>query len=72
MEYLYFPLGGNRKGRTRTYINLIVTMALGGLWHGASWNFVLWGILHGVALCINKMFRSCSALIINYSIFARG
>ena len=58
MEYLYFPLGGNRKGRTRTYINLIVTMALGGLWHGASWNFVLWGILHGVALCINKMFRS--------------
>src|SRR6201996_8749106 len=46
-EYLYVPLGGNRKGKRRTYINLTLTMLLGGLWHGASWNFVLWGGLHG-------------------------
>lgn len=56
MEYLYIPLGGNRKGRTRTYINLLITMVLGGLWHGASWNFVLWGTLHGLALCIHKLY----------------
>lgn len=53
-EYLYIPLGGNRKGKTRTYINLMLTMILGGLWHGASWNFVIWGALHGLALCIHK------------------
>ena len=46
-EYLYFPLGGSRKGAARTYFNLLLTMLLGGLWHGASWNFVLWGGLHG-------------------------
>ncbi len=49
-DYLYIPLGGNRKGRRRTYINLMLTMLLGGLWHGASWNFVLWGGLHGLYL----------------------
>jgi alginate O-acetyltransferase complex protein AlgI len=49
-EYLYIPLGGSRKGRVRTYANLFVTMLLGGLWHGASWNFVLWGALHGGVL----------------------
>lgn len=49
-EYLYFPLGGNRKGATRTAINLAVVMLLGGLWHGASWNFIIWGGLHGVML----------------------
>lgn len=49
-EYLYIPLGGNRKGPTRTYVNLLLTMLLGGLWHGASWNFVVWGALHGAAL----------------------
>ena len=49
-DYLYIPLGGNRKGRARTYINLMLTMLLGGLWHGASWNFVLWGGAHGLAL----------------------
>jgi alginate O-acetyltransferase complex protein AlgI len=53
-EYLYIPLGGNRKGRARTYINLFLTMLIGGLWHGASWTFVVWGALHGVALCIHK------------------
>ncbi len=56
-DYLYIPLGGNRKGRVRTYINLLITMILGGLWHGAAWTFVLWGVLHGVALAINKGFR---------------
>jgi D-alanyl-lipoteichoic acid acyltransferase DltB (MBOAT superfamily) len=49
-DYLYIPLGGNRKGKVRTYVNLMATMVLGGLWHGASWNFVLWGALHGGGL----------------------
>ena len=45
-DYLYIPLGGNKKGKFRTYNNLMITMILGGLWHGASWNFILWGGLH--------------------------
>ena len=49
-DYLYIPLGGNRKGRVRTYVNLLLTMLLGGLWHGASWNFLLWGGFHGAGL----------------------
>ena len=53
-DYLYIPLGGNRKGVSRTYINLMITMLLGGLWHGASWNFVIWGGLHGIYLAIHK------------------
>ena len=57
-DYLYISLGGNRKGKIRTYINLILTMLLGGLWHGASWNFVVWGGLHGVALALHKFFRN--------------
>ncbi len=52
-DYLYFPLGGNRKGPARRHINLLLTMLLGGLWHGAGWTFVLWGALHGVFLVIN-------------------
>jgi alginate O-acetyltransferase complex protein AlgI len=51
-EYLYIPLGGNRKGTFRRYINLMATMLLGGLWHGAAWTFVFWGGLHGLYLCI--------------------
>jgi D-alanyl-lipoteichoic acid acyltransferase DltB (MBOAT superfamily) len=54
-DYLYIPLGGNRKGIRRTYINLMITMLLGGLWHGASWNFVIWGGLHGVYLAVHKL-----------------
>lgn len=50
-DYLYIPLGGNRKGRRRTYVNLLLTMVLGGLWHGAAWTFVLWGLYHGLLLC---------------------
>lgn len=57
-DYLYISLGGNRKGKIRTYINLIITMLLGGLWHGASWNFVVWGGIHGIALSINKIWMS--------------
>jgi len=62
-DYLYIPLGGNRKGGFRTYLNLMVTMLLGGLWHGASWNFVVWGGLHGAALAIDKL---------RISIFGKG
>ena len=53
-DYLYIPLGGNRKGRLRTYGNLILTMLLGGLWHGASWNFVIWGLYHGAWLALER------------------
>lgn len=53
-DYLYISLGGNRHGKLRTYMNLMITMLLGGLWHGASWNFLFWGFLHGAALAIHK------------------
>jgi alginate O-acetyltransferase complex protein AlgI len=53
-DYLYIPLGGNRNGLKRTYVNLLLTMVLGGLWHGAAWNFVLWGLYHGIVLCIDR------------------
>jgi len=53
-DYLYIPLGGNRKGKPRRYVNLMVTMLLGGLWHGAGWTFVLWGAVHGLYLCVNQ------------------
>ena len=49
-DYLYIPLGGNRKGNLRTYVNLLLVMLIGGLWHGASWNFVIWGAIHGSML----------------------
>lgn len=57
-DYLYIPLGGNRLGEQRRYINLLVTMLLGGLWHGAGWNFLIWGGLHGIYLCINHLWRA--------------
>ncbi len=57
-DYLYIALGGNRKGPVRRYLNLAATMVLGGLWHGASWSFVLWGALHGTYLMINHGFRA--------------
>jgi alginate O-acetyltransferase complex protein AlgI len=53
-DYLYIPLGGNKKSKTRTYLNLAIVMFLGGLWHGASWNFVIWGMLHGAYLAVHK------------------
>lgn len=56
-DYVYIPLGGNRKGKGRIYLNLMITMLLGGLWHGASWTFVIWGGLHGMFLCIERFIR---------------
>lgn len=56
-DYLYIPIGGNRLGETRRYLNLLITMLLGGLWHGAGWNFLIWGGLHGVYLGINHLWR---------------
>lgn len=57
-DYLYIPLGGNRRGRVLRYVNLMITMLLGGLWHGAAWTFVAWGVLHGAYLCINHAFNA--------------
>jgi len=57
-DFLYIPLGGNRKGKFRTHINLLITMLLGGLWHGASIRFVIWGLLHGIGLVINRIWNS--------------
>lgn len=56
-DYVYIPLGGNRKGTVRTYVNNFLTMLIGGLWHGAAWKFVFWGAMHGVGLAIHKMCR---------------
>ena len=56
-DYLYIPLGGNRKGKIRTHINLLITMLLGGLWHGANWKFIFWGGMHGLGLVIDKLWR---------------
>jgi D-alanyl-lipoteichoic acid acyltransferase DltB (MBOAT superfamily) len=56
-DYLYVPLGGNRKGNLRTYANLMTTMLLGGLWHGASWTFVVWGGLHGLYLAVERWLK---------------
>ncbi len=56
-DHIYIPLGGNRRGGTRLRVNLMATMLLGGLWHGAAWNFVLWGGLHGLFLIIHQLFR---------------
>jgi D-alanyl-lipoteichoic acid acyltransferase DltB (MBOAT superfamily) len=57
-DYLYIPLGGSRNGKARRYLNLFVTMLLGGLWHGAGWTFVVWGALHGVYLVVNHIWAS--------------
>ena len=57
-EYVYFSLGGNRKGTIRQYLNLVITMVLGGLWHGAAWGYVLWGLQSGLGLCIHKLFTT--------------
>jgi alginate O-acetyltransferase complex protein AlgI len=60
-DYLYIPLGGNRKGEARTYLNLMIVMGLGGLWHGASWNFALWGLYHGAMLAVHRLWRGAVA-----------
>jgi alginate O-acetyltransferase complex protein AlgI len=73
-EYLYIPLGGNRKGELRTYINLLVTMILGGLWHGAAWSYAVWGGYHGILLALEKLiknnFRGGKKYIPNYVLSA--
>lgn len=56
-DYLYIPLGGNRAGQLRSYVNLLVTMALGGLWHGASWTFLVWGVWHGLGLIVARLWK---------------
>ena len=56
-DYLYIPLGGNRKGELRCYLNLLTVMLLGGLWHGAGWTFIAWGGLHGLYLCVDRVSR---------------
>jgi len=57
-DYLYIPLGGNRHGKLRQYVNNFATMVLGGLWHGAHWNFIIWGALHGIYLIVNQFVRA--------------
>ncbi len=69
-DYLYIALGGNRHGKIRTYINLFLTMLLGGLWHGANWKFVFWGILHGLALGFERFFGQFIRLPKNW--FVKG
>lgn len=60
-DYLYIPLGGNRKGTTRAYLNLLITFVISGLWHGANWTYVLWGGIHGIGQIIEKVFLSTGA-----------
>lgn len=55
--YIYIPLGGNRKGKIRTYINIMVVYLVSGIWHGANWTFILWGVLHGFLSCLNRLFH---------------
>lgn len=62
-DYVYIPLGGNRRGSVRRYVNLMATMLIGGLWHGAGWNFIIWGGLHGLYLMINHAYRRISDAI---------
>lgn len=65
-DYLYIPLGGNRKGKIRRYVNLMITMLLGGLWHGAGWTFVIWGGLHGIYLCVNHLWNEGQKSLVGY------
>jgi alginate O-acetyltransferase complex protein AlgI len=57
-QYIYIPLGGNRKGKARTYINILIIFLISGFWHGAGWTFIFWGFLHGAAMCINRFWRT--------------
>jgi alginate O-acetyltransferase complex protein AlgI len=70
-DYLYIPLGGNRRGPVRRYANLMTTMVLGGLWHGAGWNFVVWGFLHGVYLTIQQIW-SAAAKAMGFPLHSKG
>lgn len=57
-QYVYIPLGGNRKGNVRTYTNIMIVYLVSGIWHGANWTFIMWGGIHGVANCLNRIFKS--------------
>jgi alginate O-acetyltransferase complex protein AlgI len=65
-QYLYFSIGGNRVGRARQMVNIVIVMLLGGLWHGAAWTFVLWGGLHGIYIVLNQMWRAFGKFKIPY------
>lgn len=67
-DYIYIPLGGNRRGKMRQYANLFITMLIGGLWHGAAWTFVIWGALHGAALCMHKALQPSLKKITNTAV----
>lgn len=71
-DYLYIPLGGSRFGRLFTYRNLLITMLLGGLWHGASWTFVVWGLIHGVALIFSKLVETTRESISRFERWGRA
>ena len=62
-DYLYIPLGGSKKGKLRKYFNLLLTMLIGGLWHGASWNFIIWGGFHGMGLIVNHLWKDVCKMI---------
>lgn len=62
-DYIYIPLGGNKKGQNRTYLNLFLTFLIGGLWHGASWMFVIWGAMHGLALIVHRLWQKLNIAI---------
>ncbi|MEE8575134.1 MAG: MBOAT family protein [Thermodesulfobacteriota bacterium] len=67
-DYLYFPLGGNRRGKSRRYLNLMITMLLGGLWHGAEWSFVVWGGLHGLFVVVNHFWRYLRSELLGHTL----
>ena len=69
-DYLYIPLGGNKKSSSRTYLNLMAVMIIGGLWHGAAWNFIIWGILHGMYLSLQKILIDRFPIIKNNKFFS--
>lgn len=57
-QYVYIPLGGNKKGKVRTYINIMIVYLVSGIWHGANWTFIIWGFIHGIANCLNRIFKN--------------
>ena len=64
-RYIYIPLGGNRKGRARTYLNIMIVFLISGIWHGANWTFILWGVIHGLGQCFNRAFGGLYAKMVN-------
>lgn len=71
-DYLYIPLGGNREGNIKIYRNLLITMALGGLWHGAAWSYILWGLYHGFLLCIHRAIVNVKSTLFKRALFFRN